>query len=178
MDKQETIKILSVLNTAYPNMNKNTTSEDSMMSVMLWQNRFADYPFDVVKQAVVAIIDTSKFPPTIAEVKTVIKKMMSGPQMTEMEAWNLVHRAISNSAYNSQEEFEKLPDSIKRAVGSPDVLRSWALLPLDEVNTIIQSNVMRSFRTVQKQEEEALMLPSNIQDQVKLLSQKMMIGVE
>jgi len=175
MDKQETMMVLSVLNTAYPNMR---TQDDPMKVVMLWQNRFAVYPYDVVKLAVGAIIDTSKFPPTIAEVKTVIKKMMSGPQMTEMEAWNLVQRAISNSSYNSQEEFEKLPDSIKRAVGSPENLKSWALLPLDEVNTVIQSNVMRSFRTVQKQEEEALMLPSNIQEQVKLLSQKMTIGIE
>lgn len=65
-------------------------------------------------------------------------------QLTEMEVWACVSKAISHSAYNSREEHAKLPLSIRSLV-TPELLKEWALLE-DGVQTVIQSNFMRSYR--------------------------------
>ena len=74
----------------------------------------------------------------------------------------MVYKAICNSAYNSVEEFNKLPVEIQRAVGSADMLKSWSQLDIEQVQTVIQSNVMRSYKVASKQKKEYDVLPENV----------------
>ena len=80
-----------------------------------------------------------------------------------MEAWSLVSKAIRNSAYNSVEEFAKLPPIVQNAVGLPDQLRTWAL---DENynEQVISSNFMRCYRTELARHEELSKMPAEIKD--------------
>ena len=74
----------------------------------------------------------------------------------------MVYKAICNSAYNSVEEFNKLPVEIQRAVGSAEMLKAWSLLDIEQVQTVIQSNVMRSYKVASKQKKEYEVLPENV----------------
>ena len=74
----------------------------------------------------------------------------------------MVYKAICNSAYNSVEEFNKLPVEIQRAVGSAEMLKAWSLLDIEQVQTVIQSNVMRSYKVASKQKKEYDVLPENV----------------
>ena len=84
-----------------------------------------------------------------------------------MEAWSLVSKAIRNSSYNSVEEFVKLPLLVQRAVGTPDNLRNWAVSDCQTIESVIQSNFLRTYRTVVKRENEINCMPNDIKSLIE-----------
>ena len=82
--------------------------------------------------------------------------------MTELEAWNLIKRAVSNSLYNSKQEYDKLPSTLQRLIGSHNVLREWATLDSKQFDTVVQSNFMRSYKVRSEKEKEFLALPESV----------------
>lgn len=160
MNNTETLKILSVLKVAYPNSYKDISKEDTAATAKLWQSMFADQPYELVATAVKMLIATSKWIPTISEVNEKIVELTAPPMLGEMEAWELVRRAICNSGYESRREFDRLPDTIRRIVGSPNMLREWAMMDIQTVQSVVQSNFMRSYRARATSEREFQMLPT------------------
>ena len=68
-------------------------------------------------------------------------------EMSAQEAWALVYKAICNSAYNSAHEFDKLPELVKKAVGSADNLRNHAI-DSDFNLGVAQSNFIKAYNTI------------------------------
>lgn len=68
------------------------------------------------------------------------------------------------------EQFEALPEILRRLVGSPRQLADWELLPNDEIDTIIQSNFMRSFRARAEKERELLALPADVRQTMEQIA--------
>ena len=66
----------------------------------------------------------------------------------------MVRRAISNSNYNSDKEYEKLPALVQKAVGNPANLREWAMMDIDTVNSVEQSHFIRAYRSVISREKD------------------------
>jgi len=159
MTREETKAILAVLKAGYPNFYKDMTKEDAKNTVDLWATMFADEKPQIVIEAVKSLICTLKYPPTIADVKEKIALITQPPAMTEMEAWDMVRRAISY--YHANEAFTNLPPMLQKIVGSPNRLREWAMMDSETVNSVIQSNFMRSYRIMTAREREYAMLPSS-----------------
>ena len=78
--------------------------------------------------------------------------------MTEEEAWSKVKICISN--YHASDMFETLPDILKSLVGSPNQLREWALMDLGQLNTVVKSNFVRSYKERARLERESLVTPT------------------
>lgn len=169
MNKKEVAQILAILKEYYP---KDFVSTDLQTKVEAWHLILQDYDFKLTQSAVVSFVssDINGFMPSVGQIVDKINKLTAKKQLTENEAWDMIYKAICNSAYNSVEEFNKLPLEIQRAIGSPNMLKSWAMVDLDEVNTVIQSNVMRSFKTAQKQQKEYDALPQNIKEYTQTLA--------
>lgn len=145
----------------------------------VWYELLKDIPYDVCQAAIHKYMSTSKFPPTIADIRTIATELTAPDLMTEGEAWALVYKAICNSGYKAREQFEKLPPECQRAVGNPAILREWALLPITEVNTVIQSNFMRSYKVECKRTHEYAQLPQATKDLVgKIAESKRMNLIE
>ena len=144
MTRDETKALLAILKAAYPNFYKDMTTDDAKSIINLWATMFADDPAYIVTEAVKSLMCTLKYPPTIADVKEKIAAIMHPEMMTmtEMEAWQKVRRAISY--YNADETFAQLPPVIQKIVGSPNTLREWAQMEAETVDSVIQSNFMRS----------------------------------
>lgn len=159
MTKQEALAIMITLKTAYPAFYKNYSKEELNAAVNLWATMFSEEPIQVVTEAIKALMCTLKYPPTIADVKEKIALITQPLAMTEMEAWDMVRRAISY--YHANEAFTNLPPILQKIVGSPNQLREWAQMDADTVNSVIQSNFMRSFRAKVAQEKEQSMLPES-----------------
>ena len=87
--------------------------------------------------------------------------------MTEQEAFNLIAKAASNANYGAKEEFEKLPKELQRLVGSPNRLREWALMDTQTFQTVVGSNVMRSYRAIAKSTKETQMLPPSVRQLIE-----------
>lgn len=171
MTRQEALAIMAMLKTAYPSFYKDLSKEELNAAVNLWATMFSEEPIQVVTEAIKALMCTLKYPPTIADVKEKIAMITQPPAMTEMEAWDMVKSAISY--YNAAETFERLPPILKRIVGSPNQLREWALMDVETVNSVIQSNFMRSYRAMAAREREYAMLPESTRQLIQSIAAKM-----
>ena len=164
MTREDTIKILSVLRGAYPAFYRDITKQEAESTIALWESMFDEEPYELVGAAVKAFIsgDGKGFPPSIGQIKERIRLITQPEEMTEQEAWSLVSKALRNSTYGSEEEFAKLPPEVQAVVHDPGQLRQWAIGPADDVETVIASNFMRSFRAKQKASKEYLALPTSV----------------
>lgn len=166
MTRKETAQVLGILKIAYPNFYKSFTKEDSKNAIDLWAMMFEDEDVVMVASAVKAYIATDEkgFPPVIGQIKNKIRYLSGNSSITEIEAWEKVKNAIRNSLYNAKEEYDKLPENIQRLVGSPLTLREWALLDVSELDTVVQSNFMRSYKARQEHGKEYLALPKSVRE--------------
>ena len=130
----------------------------------VWYGLLKDLPYGQVNIAIQKHMLTERFPPTIADLREksneVIEKQLE--EISELEAWSLVRKAIGNSGYHSEEEFEKLPEACKIAVGTASNLREWALMDSDQVATVEQSHFIRNYRTAVKRLSEEKKIPENL----------------
>lgn len=167
MTKEETAAIMGVLKAAYPDYYRGMKRDEAVNIVNLWHIMFKDDDFHIVQAAVQHYIatDAHQFrPPHIGAIKESLYKMQSADQMSEMEAWGHVSKAIRNSLYNAQEEFDKLPPVVRRVVGSPGQLRTWAMIDTDSIETVVQSNFMRSFKARAQDAKDYAKLPASVRE--------------
>lgn len=172
MTKNDVVQLIMILKEYYPR-DVESTNIDAKASA--WHLLLRDYDKNIIINAALAFVssDTKGFMPTPGQIInkiSVIRK--SDNDMTEMEAWGYISKAIRNSAYNSKEEWEKLPDILKKCV-TPDLLRDWAMIEGDDVQTVIQSNFLRTFRVKKESVKEFEALPKSVQEFSLGLAEKM-----
>ena len=178
MTRKETMMIMGVLRTAYPAYYKDAKNAEVERAVDLWHSMFEDQPVQAVAAAVKAYIawDAKGFPPHIGAIKGALQKISTPTGPSEQEAIGLVLRAAANSTYGAEEEFEKLPPILQKIVGSPAQLRSWAGMEVDAVQSVVASNLQRSYRALQKDEQERMLLPADVRHVVERLQAGMTVG--
>lgn len=176
MNKTETAKIMAVLKAAYPQYYKDKSKQELEQAVELWQDMFDSEPYAEVAAGIKAFMtsETKGFPPSIGQVKERIASL-TRPQyaMTEQEAWSFVKKALRNSAYGYLEEYEKLPETVKAVVGSPSVLREWGQVDMRELDTVVASNFMRSYRERVQHEREYAALPESVKQFANAIAERM-----
>lgn len=172
MDRADVLGIMAVLKAAYPNYYKGMSRADAESVVGLWVDMFSENNPAQVAAAVKALIATDEkgFPPHIGAVKTKLRQITEAPQMEPQEAWGLVWKAVQRSAYNSREEYEKLPPLLRRLVGDPAQLKAWSVMDADTVQSVIASNFQRSYQGRAKQEAEYQALPADVKQLVGSIS--------
>lgn len=179
MTADETKQILNVLFINYPQSFKGWKKEQYEMYRDLWIEAFKADDSRIVSGAVKAIIYTEprEFAPNIAQVKNKMVEL-TGANTTELEAWGIVKKAISRSGWYSNEEFEKLPDDIKRLVGSASQLKSWSQMDSQTVDSVIASNFQRSYKQNAKRNSTIQMLPDDVKKALQIGSDSIIKRIE
>lgn len=170
----ETAQVMDILCAAYPRFYINASDSEKINANKLWSAMFNDYDVELVCNAVKSFIasDTKGFPPVPGMIIDKIVKIKKQEQLTGMEAWSLVNKAIRNGIYRADEEFSKLPKDIQRVLSSPETLRSWAVVEDKTANTVIQSNFIKAFNSRIEIEREYLSLPNDVKDFIKIAADK------
>lgn len=165
MTRQETGIIMDILTTAYPAFYNGRNAPDMRMTVNLWAEMFAEDDVKTVAAAVKALIATDEkgFPPHIGAVKGRIRQISNPDEMTEQEAWTHIAKALRNSSYNAEEEFSKLPPILQDVVHAPQQLREWARMDEATVQSVVASNLQRSFRAKAQSRRDFEALPKDVQ---------------
>ena len=155
MTLQETASVFRIIQGAYPSW------KPSKDTLEVWASVFSDEPMALVIAAIKAFIvsDDKGFAPAIGQIKRIIHKPET--DMSELEAWTLIKKAISNGIYDCYEEFEKLPPLLQKIVGDPQQLHSWALLT-SGLDTVVASNFQRSYRTEIERQQIDAALPLDV----------------
>lgn len=164
MTRQETAQLLAIISATYPNFKV----ENKTQTIDAWCWALEEYPYEAIQMAYKVYLRTDKsgFAPSVNQLITNLQKPKEVSVMSEGEAWALVKKAIQNGNYHADEEFEKLPPLIQKAVGDSNMIRQWAMTDSSEVNTVIASNFQRSYKCIVSREQEKMMLPSELLEQL------------
>lgn len=165
MTREETVKIIRIMSDCYPNYKPNNLSE----TVDVWQMMLDEYSYNQVSIALKAYVtsDTSGFAPSVGEIVAKIQLVSQPQELDGMAAWGLVSKALRNGTYGAVEEFNKLPLLVRQAVGMPDNLKNWATSDYQTIETVIQSNFLRTYETVVKRANEINRMPDNIKSLIE-----------
>lgn len=160
MTRDETKDVLKVMTVAYPNYHPENKTE----TLNLWAEMLSDYQYGIVLAALKTFIatNTSGFAPSISQLIEIINGMTADSELSESQAWDLVCKATADGYYNSVREFEKLPDTVKRVVGSPQQLKEWSLMEKSTFQSVIASNFNRAYKTELAKEKQLKAMPAEI----------------
>lgn len=167
MDIEESRRNMAVIRTAYPTYYHDMSESELIQAVKLWAEMFADDPARDVAAAVKAYMatDAKGFPPSIGQIKAKMQTIGTPDHLPETAAWALVRKAIADSIYHANEQFDALPETVRACV-TPDLLREWAM---DESASeqVIASNFMRSYRQAVERQKEFDALPTDIKNLIE-----------
>ena len=169
MDREETKKIIRIMCASYPNYRPADISE----TIDVWASMLSEYSYEHIAVALKSYIatDTSGFAPSIGQL---IQKanflVKTDGELNEVEAWTLVRKALRHDYEQAEKEFNKLPELVQKAVGSPEQIRMWATTDEKSVETVIASNFMRAYKIELKRAEEFARLPESAKNLLGKLS--------
>jgi len=172
MTMDEARNIIALMELYYPDTWRNLSDEAYAAYVRQWREFFADDDPRLVEAAVKACIisTTERYAPNVGQIKERMRRLTTPDEMSEAEAWGLVKNALRNGYYGYKEEYAKLPQVVQRCVGSATQLREWAVMDTGEVDSVIASNFMRSYRAIAKSEAEWAKLPSGFREEMRRLT--------
>lgn len=165
MTREETVEIIHIICDCYPNFKP----EDLSRTIDAWQVMLEEYSCEQVAAALKAYItsNTSGFAPSVGEIVAKIQLVSQPQELDGMTAWGLVSKALRNGTYGAVEEFKKLPPLVRQAVGMPDNLKNWATADYQTIETVIQSNFLRTYETIVKRANEINRIPDNIKSLIE-----------
>lgn len=163
--KQNIAEIMDLLTAAYGEKAFPADPVLASKTVNLWSVMFADDDPAEVLLAVKNCIATLQFAPKIADIKHRIAANRMAGQMTEMEAWVVIRKAVEDSTSRSEAQkiFGNLPPILQRVVGSPSLLRAWRTIDDAQFETVTASNCMRTYRELAEREAGYYALPADLQ---------------
>lgn len=179
MTVSETKTILTILQCEYPQSFTRLDDRQMAAKARLWSDEFAQDDYGIVSAAVRMLIKSNReFAPNIGQIREKMHQLASPDAMTETEAWALVSKACQNGLYRSKAEFDKLPTEVQAVVGSPEMLKQWAMMDADEVESVVASNFMRSYKVFEKRAQEKALMPPDVRELLEGTTTRMMIGGE
>jgi hypothetical protein len=165
MNRDETKKLLELISVYYPNFNP----KDKSATLNAWAAMLPDVSYESMVEALKAFVRTSdsQFAPNIGQLLARLDSIQNG-DIDDGEAWNLVYRAICNSAYNAEEEFAKLPEDIQETLHDPSQLREWAISDINgNALQVIHSNFLKAFGQVKQRRKDTRRLTPEIRAQIE-----------
>lgn len=148
MTREETKQILMFIDSAYPNFH----ADNLPFLIDTWTMILENEQASEIKNALIVYTRTnlSGFAPSPAQLIEIASKAKQ--TITEEEAISLVRKAVANSLYHAQEEYEKLPPIVQKAVGTSTDLHLWAGTSYENFENIILSRFRKTFRITEKRE--------------------------
>ncbi len=159
MNREEAIKILTILKANYQNLYKNISKKEAEDIIKLYQTMFEGCDYKLVNLAVVELINTFQYPPTIADIKNKMYDLCNEDE-SPTELWNKLLKAIRNGTYGYLTEFEKLPDEVKEFVREPRQLQELAQMPSETINSVVKGQFLKQIENIkQRTKEKNMMCP-------------------
>ena len=160
MTREEAIKVLTILKVNYPNFYKDIDKEETLQTVELYQEMFNGCDIRIVLLAIKELINSFKYPPTIADIKNKMYELTNTNDTSPTELWDKLLTAIRNGTYGAEVEFEKLPDIVKEFVKSPSQLREMASMDSDVIHSVVKGQFLKQIENLKERiKTRNMMLP-------------------
>lgn len=140
MTRDETKKLLAIICSLYPSFHP----DDMQATINTWAVVLKEDKFSTIQNNLIAYSrQKHEFAPTIGQLIDA-----SGSEPSAEEMWVEVKKAIGNSIYHAQEEFNKLSPRTQRAVGSPNMLEQWAMTDLSVIDTSVAKQFKDGYKNI------------------------------
>lgn len=149
---------------AYPNFNM---LDKPAMKV--WFTMLQDIDFKVAENAVMEHISTSKYPPSIADIRRLCMIRCNPPIMSYSEAWNTVLLAISRYGFEHYAEACALMDDLTLEVVKD---LGWYNICYSTNADVLRAAFKAAYEDKAKERESKQMLPAFVLDQRTALQAK------
>lgn len=177
MTREEVLKIILVIKNTYPKTYERFTKADFEGMADMWELIFSDYTYQQISLGLKAYLttNTSGFPPVPAQLISYTQTTNPVNEMTSAEAWDLVYKAICNSNYNSEAEYEKLPELCKKAIGSAASLKELAQMDAKTVQSVEGSHFKRNYEELAKRQKEYNKIPESTRMRLEALHNNLLL---
>lgn len=163
MKKTDTIKLLAIINTAFPNMQ----ITESM--VELWHELLGDLEFNLAIAAVKKLILESPFPPTIADIRKRAVEIMTPAEdkIDASTAWGEVVHAIRMFGYpRPQEALESMSPRTRKVVEQ----MGWQEICQATEPGVVRGQFLRMYEAYSAREKQDALLPQKMRDEIKQIA--------
>ena len=174
MTSEEFITLAKGMKAAYSSHNFLPDDE----SMKLWYRLLKDIDGQIVAAAVYKHISSSKFPPTIAEIREASASIQAPEDKDWLEGWGAVIRAIGRhgwcgekAALSDLHAFDPLTADVVRKLG-------WRNLCMSENQTADRANFRQAYEVCRSRNKELAKLPPSLNNLRSGLSERFMLTGE
>ena len=174
MTHKETAVFLGILKEAYPRFYADKNEDELRMSIKFWEEFLSDVTLNVAIAALKRYISTSKWLPTVADIREAIAQISYPPLPDASEAWFEVTQAIAVYGYNNHEEaYKSMSDLTLTAVKR----MGWRKLCMSDNDVSDRSNFNKIYEGLTKRIETERLIPASVQQSVLAVRDVMALSV-
>lgn len=107
MTREEIIKVIGIITTAYPNFDKFRDEKHIRSMVAIWADMFSEDDAGLVALSVKEYISTSKWPPSIAEIREIMVRIAHPDIIPPDEAWEVVSKYLAVTGEYNHDDYER-----------------------------------------------------------------------
>jgi hypothetical protein len=160
MNRKEIMNLMSIATANFPTMQE----RDMKPTAVLWEESLSDIPYDVAKKSLIKVLSTSKFFPTLAEIREASVQLTQPRSMDAIEAWGLIVQAIKKyGMYDQVKAMESLPPEVEEMVRR----FTWRELCLNENPDTLRAQFRMAWETYGKRKKEMSVLPSDVRQMIE-----------
>lgn len=171
MNKKEFAIFAMALKTYFPRDNLLPTEE----AMELWYRELRDISADVATVMLRKWVDTQKWPPTIAEIRTMCSEIAYGKFPEWSDGWREVTKAIGRYGYM---QYDKAMDSLSPITRQAVKMIGWQDLCMSENPDIIRAQFRQVYEIVARREQEVRQLPADIKETIAIVGKTLALQLE
>lgn len=134
--------------------------KDMGPTVALWTEMLSDMPFATAKTALIKVLATAKFWPTVAEIREAAVSITNPTMLTPAEAWGQVIRAVKDYGYyRPTEGIATLDPTVRKAVKA---FGGFVEICMTENIDVVRAQFMRVYEQCASREKEIAVLPESV----------------
>lgn len=158
MAPSEVAKLLAVIAAAYPGFEVDETRH------RLWCEMVGDLDYQVAAMAVRRHIGTSRFAPTVADIREQSLAAAGDEVITAAEAWGELMQAVRRYGYYRAEEgLASLSPETRRVAE----MITWRGINLSENLDVLRGQFMRMYQMVHERAQRERQLPENVREAIR-----------
>ena len=167
--------IVKILKAAYPRDNFIPNN----YTFGLWYKALQDIQYPTLNKAVTNYIMTNKFPPTIADIRSLSYRLTNRPDMLSSAAWNQLIRALRQSYSPDAETYwEQLPERTKLIVGGFATFRAWGNTSLESLESVQRPMFIKRWEEYQRREMTEEAIPAGLRTPQPALEETPRVQIE
>ena len=160
MTSKEIAQLVFLASTNFPNMQQ----KDLEPTCHLWEKMFSDMPYDLAEAALIKVLSTAKFWPTVAEIREAAAQISQPRIMDASEAWGQVMEGLRRfGLYQAQAAMDWFSPDVRMMVKR---FGWYELCHTDNID-VVRGQFMRAWDAHAKGQREMAVLPGPIREMIE-----------